>query len=219
MSSKSKFVLFFFFFLLVLIYSLFSPYSQIFGKVTHTINTDENVIYLTFDDGPGTETNAILNILKEKNVKATFFVVGERIYKDPETLIRIAQEGHTMGIHSMSHPYLYKNNYYELSETKKLIEELTNTEVKFFRPPYGFRTWQTISTAKSLGLETVTWSSFPLDYIKEKNDILNYVISNLGKGQIICLHDGPTNRQNTLFALSELIDQSRANGYQFEKLK
>ena len=218
MLKKNKLWIIVFFFLLVLIYALFSPYSQIFGKVTHTIDT-ENIIYLTFDDGPGTETNAILNILKEKNVRATFFVVGARIYENPETLIRISNEGHSLGVHSMSHPYLYKNIEYELSETKELIKTLTGEEVNLFRPPYGFRTWQTIQIAEDLGLQTITWSSFPSDNVKEKEDIISYVISNLGNGQIICLHDGPMNRQNTLFALNELIDQARAKGYQFEKLK
>ena len=211
----------FFIFIVIffLIYCFISPYSSIFGKVIFEGNTKEKVLYLTFDDGPGTETEGILDILDEKNVSATFFIVGQRIVENPEILIEISEKGHSLGVHSMTHPYLYKNLDYEIKEEKILIETLTGKEITLFRPPYGFRTPFTISKAEELGLKTITWTSFPMDYAKEKEDIVSFVLSNLSPGQIICLHDGPANRQETLAALPEIINGARDKGFEFGVLK
>lgn len=200
-----------------LIYIFMSPYSQILGDVTYSI--DEDVLFLTFDDGPGESTEEILDILKGENIKATFFVVGDRINENPELLQRIANEGHSIGVHSMTHPYLYKNIESELKETGQLIYELTNQESRLFRPPYGFRTWDTIKTAEDLGLETITWSSFPMDYEKKSDDIVWFVTSSFHPGQIICLHDGPVNRKQTVLALPEIISAAKEQGYEFDKLE
>lgn len=219
---NNKLILFgsiFFILLISLTYFSFHPTSQIFGKVTHTIDTNEKVIFLTFDDGPGQETNEILDILKYNNITATFFVVGNQIKENPEILIRIHNEHHSIGVHSMTHPLLYKNIEPELSETKQLIYELTNYQSNLFRPPYGFRTWQIINIAENLGLKTITWSSFPQDYKSTKEEIISEVISKLKPGLIICLHDGPVNRQQTVLALPEIINAAKQQSYRFNKLE
>ncbi|MBP3460753.1 MAG: N-acetylmuramoyl-L-alanine amidase [Lachnospiraceae bacterium] len=100
-------------------------------------------MYLTFDDGPSVEnTNAVLDILKERNIKATFFVVGENVEKHPEVAKRIVEEGHTIGIHCYRHDYeeLYASadSYIEdFEKAYNIVYEVTGVEVKLFRFPGG----------------------------------------------------------------------------------
>jgi len=103
----------------------------------------------------------------------------------------------------MTHPFLFHKND-ELVVEKDLIENTLldngiNYSVRFFRPPYGFRTPRTLSIAKSLNLTTVLWNVFPRDYSADNSDlIVKRVIGKTKPGSIICLHDGPSNRKNTL---------------------
>ncbi len=197
------------------------PKSQIFGEVMYQLDTDEKKIALTFDDGPGPETAQILDILKEKNVTATFFVVGNQVKLYPELIQRMHDEGHTIGLHSMSHPILWKNSEQEINEELTLFTELYTNErihVKYFRPPYGFRTPWTISYAHQNNLTTVTWDIFTRDSLQTKEETTHKIISKLHPGAIICIHDGPVNRQETAAALSLIIDEARKQGYEFVSL-
>lgn len=198
--------------------AIMHPNSQLFGKVIYKVDTEEDVVFLTFDDGPGTETEEILGVLNQKDVRATFFVVGDRIWERPEMLKRIKQEGHSIGVHSMTHPLMLLNNKQEIEECKELIEKISGYSPKYFRPPYGFRTPWTIKAAENSGLKTMTWSSFPYDYKREKQEIIDAVLSDLKPGLIICLHDGPTKREETLAALPELIGEIRKRGYELSEL-
>ncbi|MBU1201640.1 MAG: polysaccharide deacetylase family protein [Nanoarchaeota archaeon] len=214
----SLIALFVLLFLAIFAYASFYPSSQLFGKVVYRLDTDKKQVVLTFDDGPGEQTKQILNVLKEKNVSAIFFVVGQRALEKPEVVKRIVDEGHIVGIHTMTHSYLFRNNYYELSESKVVVENITGETITLFRPPYGFRIPKTIKTAEELNLTTITWSNFPRDYNHEGEEIISRVINNLEPGNIIVLHDGPGGREETLKSLPTLIDLVRARGFEFVRL-
>lgn len=191
-------------------YASFYPSSQIFGKIIYK-NPDDHIL-LTFDDGPGEDTEAILNVLKEYNEKAIFFIVGNHIQPGEEEIIkRIVAEGHEVGVHGTTHKFLWRNSYEEIKVTKQILENLTGEEVKYFRPPYGFRFPGTIKAAEKLNLKTMTWSLFTFDYKANNPDkITNRIEKRLQKKDIICLHDGPKNKQPTVQALPKIIDIIRA---------
>ncbi|MBR9677034.1 polysaccharide deacetylase family protein [Candidatus Woesearchaeota archaeon] len=196
----------------------FAPCSQIFGQVTSKVITTEKTVFLTFDDGPSQNTLEVLEILKKHNVSATFFLIGQNALENPTITKQIVAQTHSIGVHSMTHPYLFNNNHGELSNAKTIIENITNQKVALFRPPYGFRTPTTIKTAKNLNMTVITWTIFPRDYKNSKDVIIKTVLDNLGPGAIIVLHDHTGNRNNTLEALPIIIEQSRIQGYQFKVL-
>ena len=194
------------------------PFSTFFGDVLYRGDSESNKIALTFDDGPGEQTKEILNILKENNVTATFFVIGNNINLRQGIIEEINNDNHEIGVHTMTHPFLLKNNKYELTENKLQIENLTNKTVKYFRPPYGFRTLTTMSVAKKLDLTTVLWNVFPRDYSSTSDQIIKRVLRNTKSGSIICLHDGPVNRNETVKALPVIISELRNKDFEFVSL-
>lgn len=188
---------------LFLLYSLWIPSSQVFGKTIY--KNPNNSVLLTFDDGPGPETENILNILKEENATAIFFITCEHINESEISLIkRMSEEGNTVALHGYNHKIF--QGYEELNLCKQILEEITGNKIIYFRPPYGFKSPNTMFAAKKLNLTVVTWSVFPRDYIADNPEqIIKRVKPNLKSNSIICLHDGPKDRDNTAEALPEII--------------
>jgi cellulose synthase/poly-beta-1,6-N-acetylglucosamine synthase-like glycosyltransferase/peptidoglycan/xylan/chitin deacetylase (PgdA/CDA1 family)/spore germination protein YaaH len=198
-------------------------------------------IALTFDDGPDPVlTPQILDILKEKGVKATFFVVGENGQSNPEIVRRAAAEGHEIGNHSFTHPNLAevptRVTDVELNATERLIEALTGHSTRLFRAPYFGdaepRTPDEIVPtvqAQSLGYISVGLHLDPDDW-KLRNDdgsphtadeIVDEIVQQAAvttpeeRGNIVLLHDSGGDRSATVEALPKLIDTLRAKGYEF----
>lgn len=178
-------------------------------------------MYLTFDDGPTAEnTNAILDILKEKNIKATFFVVGENVKKNPEVAQRIVEEGHTIGIHCNQHDYdvLYESvdSYLaDFEEAYNIVYEVTGVEVKLFRFPGGSInaynkdiSEEIIAAMTERGFIYFDWNASLEDATKNNDPevlLKNAVESTLGRKKIVMLaHDII---YNTTLCLEELIEQ------------
>ncbi|MCD7835526.1 MAG: N-acetylmuramoyl-L-alanine amidase [Lachnospiraceae bacterium] len=177
-------------------------------------------MYLTFDDGPSEEnTNRVLDILDEHNIKATFFLVGENVEKYPETAKRIAQEGHSIGIHCYSHNY---NSLYESTESyiedfekaREVIYEITGVESNIFRFPGGsinsynqeiYR--DIIDEMTDMGYVYYDWNASLEDAVKGSTPeqlVYNARASTLGRSRIIMLgHDVV---YNTTLCLDELIE-------------
>lgn len=163
-------------------------------------------MYLTFDDGPNTEnTNAVLDILKEKGIKATFFVVGKNVERNPETTRRIVSEGHTIGIHCYNHDYgvIYSSvdAYVEdFVRARKIVYEVTGVETNLFRFPGGSINSYNKKVYKDI-IETMTtegyvyydWNASLEDAVKnpDKDKILkNAKESTLGRKIVMMLaHD------------------------------
>lgn len=179
-------------------------------------------IALTFDDGPDPETTPIiLDILKEKNIRATFFVIGKKAEKHPELIRRIDEEGHIIANHSYSHHYLIA--FFSTEKLKKDLEHCASTiyEIlgktpKFFRPPFGVTNPRYARVLRDLKLDSVGWSVRSMDTkAKSKYEIINRVISKLKAKDIVLLHD---NRKVTADSMEDLIEHCLQKGIKIEPL-
>lgn len=192
-------------------------------------------IALTFDDGPSPiVTNAILDILKKHNVKATFFVVGKFVESRCSVVQRIVAEGHELGNHSYQHLTLtyYKPQFtsVEISKTQTAIKNCVGNSYLpvWFRSPYGIQNSTTLKLAHQLGLHTALWTVDPEDW-NGKHDVLTIrqaAVKTQGQ-DIILLHDGPEEnpkpnepkklhyRQNTIDALELIILDLKAKSLKF----
>ena len=178
-------------------------------------------LYLTFDDGPSAEnTNAVLDILKAGNIKATFFVVGENVRRNPETARRIVEEGHAIGIHCNSHDYntLYQSvdSYLEdFEEARRTVLEVTGVETRLFRFPGGsINSYDKevsdgiIQAMTERGYIYFDWNA-SLEDAAEKTTpaelVVNGRTTTLGRKKVVLLaHDVV---YNTVLCLDELLEQ------------
>ena len=149
-------------------------------------------IALTFDDGPSTAwTPALLDGLKERGVKATFFLIGENADKNPGIVKRMAEEGHLIGNHTYHHVELTKVSEnearLELADTSAVIVRITGKEPEYMRPPFG--AWQR-KLEQEIQMLPVLWTIDPLDWTTENQDeIVNKVVTEAEENDIILLHD------------------------------
>jgi cellulose synthase/poly-beta-1,6-N-acetylglucosamine synthase-like glycosyltransferase/peptidoglycan/xylan/chitin deacetylase (PgdA/CDA1 family) len=192
------------------------------------------LVALTFDDGPDPLwTPRILEILKEENVPATFFIIGANGQASPNLVRRIVDEGHDIGNHTYSHPNLGevpgRVTDLELNATQRLIESLTGRATILFRPPYFGDAEPTtpdevdpIVRAMRLGYLTIGLRVDPDDWaLPGTNEIVQRTINGITatdpdqRGQIVLLHDGGGYRQQTLDALPQIIHELRARKFRF----
>ncbi|GAB6471916.1 hypothetical protein bcgnr5371_37220 [Bacillus cereus] len=184
-----------------------------------------NKIALTFDDGPDNYyTPKILDILGNKKVPATFFVVGQQIQWCPNMLKRIVKEGHALGNHSWSHPKFSNLTTSqikeEISRTENEIAILTGErKTTLFRPPYGDFTNADLNLVSELGYKFILWSVDTLDWTGlSAEEIIAIVRRDLSPGAIVLQHSlkmSPGILDGTVKALSILIDELIAKGYEF----
>lgn len=183
------------------------PRSQVLGPGLVRGPGGSKRVALTFDDGPlPPYSQQILDILRSGNAKATFFVCGKDAERHPEILRRICAEGHTIGNHTWSHPYLYFMNRAKCAEevgrTQTVIEQATGVTPRFFRPPYGARGFGLYPVLRERGLHLVQWSASGDDWKLGAKAIVSSVGAALRPGAIILLHDG---RQKPGGYLQELL--------------
>lgn len=182
---------------------------------------DDKRISLTFDDGPHPDyTPKLLDMLKAKNVKATFFVIGHMADKYPDLVKRIHAEGHEVANHTYSHVTLTKIPPEEVNVEYKanndVIRRLTGKTVRYCRPPGGDGDVEVLRRAGSLGLTTVLWTDDPGDYDNPGPEILfGRETKALNPGGIVLLHDGS---KDTLATLERFITQAESQGYRFVSL-
>lgn len=186
---------------------------------------EEDRVAITFDDGPDPEwTPRILDILKQRGVKAAFFIVGQEAERNPDLVRRIVAEGHEIGNHSFTHPNLAELPpsmiRLQLNATERLIESLTGRSTNLFRPPYNADSHPSkleellpISIAQSLGYMTILENIDPKDWEKPSaEELLARVQAARDQGNIILLHDGGGDRSATIEALPAIIDYLRERG-------
>jgi len=183
-------------------------------------NTQEKVIALTFDDGPDpVDTPAVLNILKEKNVRATFFVLGQAAQANPDLLKRLVLEGHEVGNHSFYHDYQQRRLVEEMKQTDQEVFASTGAHTYFYRPPGGFLSKSQLETVRKNGHIVALWSVDSKDWRNPGvKQIVDNVLKNVFPGAIILLHDGGYQRTQTVKALGPIIDALRARGYRLATL-
>lgn len=185
---------------------------------------------LTFDDGPSRAYTAqILDILREKDVKATFFVVGANASMEPTLLERIYNDGHDIGNHTFTHPNLRLVGPtlldLELNATQRVLEAKLGIGTHLFRPPFNKDSEPVnkdeaaaLLAAARLGYMTIGLKIDPLDWARPGADkIVERTVSyaRAREGNIVLLHDGGGDRQQTVDALPAIIDQLRGEGFHF----
>lgn len=184
----------------------------------------EKVIALSFDDGPHPEyTIQILDILKEYDVKATFFVLGMHAEKYPSIIKRQVEEGHEIGNHSYSHINMRKATRKKIREefekTQEIIYSIANIRPKVFRPPYGNYNKEVIEIVSSDDIPIVLWTFYQdsKDWSNPGVDsIINTTLSKVQNGDIILFHDYVyKNESHTVEALKTIIPKLIEKGYKF----
>lgn len=183
----------------------------------YMVHTQEKVVALTFDDGPDPlYTGFMLDVLKEKNVKATFFVLGENAKKNPDLLKRISMEGHEIGNHGYSHSYTTSQFIRELVRTDEVVFQSIQQHTLFYRPPGGIVSKSVVEEVKDTGRVLTLWSIDSNDWQNPgPTRIVRNVVKSSFPGAIILLHDGGEKREQTIQALSTIIEQLSQQGYRF----
>ena len=188
-------------------------------------NTNEKVMYLTFDEGyENGYTAKILDVLKKTNTPAAFFVTGPYIKKEPELIKRMVEEGHIVGNHTVNHPSMPDLNDEEV--TRELVglndsfKELTGQDMKFMRPPKGEFSEKTLATTQKNGYKTVFWSIAYADWDTNSQKGVDYAVEQVTKqfhnGAIILLHAVSEDNAN---GLEQIINTAKEQGYTFKSLE
>ena len=181
-------------------------------------NPSVKTIALTFDDGPHPNvTPHLLRILRQYQVHATFFVVGEMAARHPGIIRQTMADGHTIGNHTAHHPQLRKMSKEQITaewqECSQILARITGTAPSFCRPPHGRSNRRIVMSAKSVGLKIVCWSYAPNDMSPRASAsvIALRLLKHARNGDIFLLHDGS---QATLDALPDIITGLRKRGFE-----
>ncbi len=175
-------------------------------------------IALTFDDGPHPYyTQQLLDGLKERGARATFFVMGKQAEAYPELVLRMQEEGHLIGNHTYSHVQLNKKNREsfkeELVRTNELLLGITGEEPQYVRPPYG--SWDK-SFESELMMIPVLWTIDPMDWCSsDVNGIVRKVTKKAEDNAVILMHD---EYKSSVTAAVEIVDVLQKQGYEFVKI-
>ena len=204
-------------------YSLFriskSRTFQFFGEIVPRIETNEKVVALTFDDGPTEYTRDVLNTLKEKDIKATFFVMGSELEKRPQIGEAIAMAGHEIDNHSYSHQRMwFKSQTFiadEIEKTNTFIRETGYKGDIHFRPPYGKKLFGLPWYLSQHNIKTIMVDVEPDTYGSEAVFLVEYALENTKPGSIILLHPNCDTCNGQREAIPKIIDGLQAKGYQF----
>lgn len=212
--------------ILLLFILVFFVCSNFLNRSLPTINpiyigdTREKALAFMFNVDWGEEIIPdILEVLKEKDVQATFFISGRIAKKSPEIVLKIAEAGHEIGNHGYSHPYPDKlnleQNVKEITDTEKVFQELKINATKLFAPPYGEHGKIVLQAADSLGYKTIMWTLDTIDWQDPSPEIiLKRILPKADNGSLILMHP----KKCTLQALPTLIDSLKKEGFLFKKV-
>ena len=211
----------------LMVYEWLSPRSWLYGPVFWHARTEERVISLTFDDGPcHPYTEQLLEILDREGVRATFFMPGHNVRREPGLAAEVASV-HAVGNHTYTHPHLTWSRTSkvreELERGQEAIEQATGVVPTIFRVPHGWYGPQVISTAGELGMRCVGWSVMAWDWNKPPAEKIQHrILRGAGPGGVTLLHDGqdtdafPTaDRSRTVAAVPQIIRALKSAGYSF----
>ncbi|KFI60754.1 polysaccharide deacetylase family protein [Bifidobacterium cuniculi] len=196
------------------------PVPLVVQSFSPTATDGRKVIALTFDDGPSQYTGRILDVLRQKKVKATFFDLGEQALAYPQLEQRMVAEGHQVASHSVSHPYLPDLDGEELRQeivaSFEDLEKASDTKTRILRAPYGAfgaEQWKEAATVMDMN---VLWTIDTLDWKRPGAKAIRQEVSkNAYNGAVALMHDGGGDRTQTIEALPGIIDDLRKQGYEF----
>ena len=195
-------------------------------RAAYVDDTEEKVIYLTFDCGfENGNTEAILDALNKHHATGTFFVVGHFLESCPDLIRRMADEGHIVGNHTYHHPDMSQISSMEsfekeLSDVESLYRSITGTEMsRFYRPPQGKYSTENLTMAKELGYTTFFWSLAYVDWLTDDQptaqEAYDKLLTRIHPGAIVLLHN--TSSTNAAI-LDELLTKWEEMGYHFAPL-
>lgn len=199
--------------------------SRIFAPSVWHGDRSRRALALTFDDGPSESTPALLEILAEHKVPATFFMCGRNVRRRPQIAREVASAGHEIGNHSDSHPYLHFRSpefiYGELALAQETIRKVTGRTPTLFRAPYGVRWIGLRAAQRRLSLSGVMWTVIARDWKWPAPRISRLLLRHASNGAILCLHDGRTTQRApdiraTLDAVACVIPMLKERGFEFE---
>ncbi|MBS1793604.1 MAG: polysaccharide deacetylase family protein [Acidobacteria bacterium] len=196
---------------------------QFFGEIVPRVETSQKIVALTFDDGPTPEfTDAILGVLREEDVKATFFLIGGELERHLDEGRKLVAAGHEIGNHSYSHtrmilvtPSFVKE---EIEKTDDLIRAAGCDKPTHFRPPYGKKLFALPLYLSQHDRQSITWDVEPETYpeIAQSTDaIVKYVLDNTRPGSIILLHVMYDPERKSLNAVKPVIEGLKQKGFRF----
>ena len=171
-------------------------------------------VALTFDDGPsGRFTRRLLDGLKERDVEATFLLCGYRVEIYPKEAVRIAAEGHEIGIHGFSHDPMGTMTQAQVAREIEKTAALLPCGARFLRPPGGKYNEATIAAARNAGLAILSWSLDPKDWAcQDASTIADRVVEKAKDGDVILLHDMS---DSSVTAALRIVDRLEAKGFRF----
>jgi len=213
--------------------------KYLFPDLVWDLPSKENVIYLTFDDGPIPKiTDWTLDVLKQYNAKATFFCIGNNVEKHPALFKRIISEGHSIGNHTQNHLKGWKTKTEDyLLDIEKAQNVLCNqissfnsqdlefvnrksSIVNLFRPPYGQITPKQANQLIQLGYKIIMWKVLSIDWDASVSNekCLENVIKNTSSGDIVVFHDSIKAENNMQYALPKVLDYFSDKGFEFKRI-
>lgn len=210
----------------VLAYGLGSPQATLLAPAV-VRGDDPAEVMLTFDDGPSEPyTGQILDVLKAEKIKAVFFLCGSSAERYPDLVRRIRDEGHEIGNHTWSHPWLHlagrAATAAEIDRTQDVLERITGRRPVWFRPPFGVRGFALRGVLEERGMKMMLWSDRGHDGALDAAGIAATTLAQLHPGAIILLHDGDeakdpslVDRAATVAALPAVVAGVRRAGYRF----
>ncbi len=203
--------------LIFLIFQFLSPMARA-SEAVETGGGQPRYLALTFDDGPSGKTTAqLLDGLKSRGVRATFFLCGYRMELFGDLVERMAEEGHELATHGYTHAYMNSMDEAavlgELLDTAGLISELTGVQTRIFRPPGGLYSEVVLSAAEQAGQAIVLWSLDPYDWRdKDVATITRRIVQQAQSGDVVLLHDL---YRTSVDAALRVIDTLTAQGWEF----
>jgi len=208
--------------------------KSLFPDLVWDLSSKENVIYLTFDDGPTPKiTDWTLDILKQYNAKATFFCIGKNVEEHPTIFKRIISEGHSTGNHTQNHLKGWKTKTEDyLIDIEKAQEEMNNQiqnsefspdsyrDQNLFRPPYGQIKPKQAKQLLQLGYKIIMWKVLAIDWDASVSNekCLENVVNNTLSGDIVVFHDSIKAANNMQYALPKVLEYFSDKGFEFRRI-
>jgi peptidoglycan/xylan/chitin deacetylase (PgdA/CDA1 family) len=186
---------------------------------TAAVGSSDKVLYLTFDDGPGDETVEILDVLREHDAKAVFFALGQNLARQTDLGRRIVAEGHALANHTWSHEDLtgldVNGHEHELGDTAHLLGRL-GSDSQCVRPPYGSTDDDVTADLAARGMPQVLWNIDTEDWTRPGAAAVADRLLQAESGDVVLMHDGGSDRAQTVEALRQALPKLVAAGYTFD---
>ena len=201
------------------------PQLSLFGRYVCRGNPAQRHVALTFDDGPDARsTPALLDLLRQEHLAATFFGIGRRVTAEPELAARIVRDGQLLENHSYAHSHT--TNFFtvarlkaELTQAQTAITQATGMAPKLFRPPMGLSNPRVFCVARALDLQVIGWSARGLDtQTHDPERVVARIVRRLSPGAIILLHDGNIPAARLVLTVRLLLTKLREHGYEVVRL-